>query len=318
MGKLYNVSSSPHDRSSLTTGGVMYNVILALMPATFVGVYNFGLDALYIILTSVITAVLTEFIFDYIVKKPNTLTDGSAVVTGLLLALCLPASVPLYIPFLGSLFAILFVKCFFGGLGKNFMNPALAGRCFLLISFSSIMSDFTLDGVSTATILADASGATMSEILTSLMGFGSGVIGGSVIALILGGLWLWAVGGITWEIPVTIIASFLIFIGLFGGNGFDPQYLLANIAGGGVVMAAIFMATDPVSSPVTSKGQIIYGIFIGCMCGLFRLFSSAADSVSYCVIIGNILVPLIDDYCVPVPYGIKQNREKKAKEEEKK
>ncbi|MCD8249730.1 MAG: RnfABCDGE type electron transport complex subunit D, partial [Lachnospiraceae bacterium] len=146
MSKLYNVSSSPHVRSKLTTGSVMLDVILCLMPATVMGIWHFRLQAVLVILMSVVTATLTEFVFDYIAGRENTLKDGSAVLTGLLLALCLPASVPLYIPFAGALFAILIVKCFFGGLGHNFMNPALGGRCFLLIGYSGIVTKNAVDG----------------------------------------------------------------------------------------------------------------------------------------------------------------------------
>ena len=150
----YNVSSSPHVRSPLSTGQVMYDVILALMPATLFGIWHFGVHALFVVLMSVASAVLTEFVFDYLTGRENTLYDGSAVLTGLLLALCIPASVPLYVPYIGAVFAILVVKCLFGGLGKNFMNPALGGRCFLLLSFGSAMTNYAVDGVSGATPLA--------------------------------------------------------------------------------------------------------------------------------------------------------------------
>lgn len=312
MNKLFNVSSSPHVRSRLTTGGVMYDVILALMPATFVGVYHCGLHALLVIAMSVITAVLTEFIFDYITKRPNSITDGSAVVTGLLLALCLPAEVPLFVPFLGSLFAILFAKCLFGGLGHNFMNPALAGRCFLLISFSGIVASYSVDGVSSATPLeALASGQTVN-ITQALTGFSNGVIGSSVIALLLGALWLWVVGGITFEIPVATLVSFCAFIALFGGQGFDPIYILAHLAGGGIAMGALFMATDPVTSPVTSTGQLLFGVLVGVLCGIFRVFGSAADSASYAIVIANMAVPLIDEISIPTPFGLR-NQPKQQK-----
>ncbi len=145
--KLLNMSSSPHVRHSLTTGSVMTDVVLALLPATVFGVYRYGLHAFLVILISVASAVLAEYLFDLVAKHPNTIRDGSAVVTGLLLALSLSPTVPLYLPCIGSIFAILFVKCFFGGLGRNFMNPALTGRCFLLISFGSAMTDFHIDGV---------------------------------------------------------------------------------------------------------------------------------------------------------------------------
>lgn len=311
MNRLFNVSSSPHVRSRLTTGGVMYDVILALMPATVFGVYRYGLSAFLVIAVSILSAVLTEFIFDYIAKKPNTVKDGSAVVTGLLLALCLPHHVPLYVPYAGSLFAILFVKCFFGGLGHNFMNPALAGRCFLLISFSSVVTDFSIDGVSAATPLeALAAGQTMN-VTETFLGFSNGVIGSSIFALFLGGLYLWVIGAISFEIPVAVIVSFSAFVALFGGQGFDPVFILLHLATGGVVMGAFFMATDPVTSPVTSTGQLLFGILVGVLCGVFRIFGSAADSVSYAIIIANLTVPLIDEISVPVPFGLREQKEGK-------
>ncbi len=309
MSKLMNVSSSPHVRSRLTTAGVMYDVILALMPATFMGVYHFGLSAFAVIAASVLTAVLTEFIFDYVTGRPNTIKDGSAIVTGLLLALCLPAGAPLYLPVLGSLFAILVTKCCFGGLGHNFMNPALSGRCFLLISFASAMSTYSVDGVSTATPLADTATSQAVNLAHAITGLGSGVIGCSAAALLLGGLYLLIVGGITWEIPVSVLVSFTAFIALFGGHGFDIQYLLLQLAGGGIVMGAFFMATDPVTSPLASGGQLLYGVILGILAALFRVFGTAADSVSYAIIISNLFVPLIDEVTIPVPFGYRKKKE---------
>jgi RnfABCDGE-type electron transport complex G subunit len=313
MSKLYNVSSSPHVRSRLTTGKAMYDVILTLMPATIMGVYHHGFHALLVILMAIVTAMATEFVYDYIAGKPNTLKDGSAIVTGLLLALCLPGSVPLYIPFAGSLFAILVVKCLFGGLGHNFMNPALAGRCFLLISFSGVVTNYTYDGVTTATPLVDLLAGESVNVAHMLTGMGSGVIGNSTIALFIGGMILWAMGGITFEIPVATIVSFCAFIAIFGGQGFDPTYILAHLAGGGVIMAAFFMATDPVTSPVTSTGQLLYGCLVGILSGLFRVRGSAADSVSYAVIISNMVVPLIEEITVPVPFGCREQKSSDSK-----
>lgn len=313
MSRLYNVSSSPHVRSRLTTSGVMYDVILALMPATVFGVYRYGFHAFLVIATSILSAVLTEFVFDYIAKKPNTVKDGSAVVTGLLLALCLPAGVPLYVPYAGSLFAILFVKCFFGGLGHNFMNPALAGRCFLLLSFSGVMADYSVDGVSSATPLEVLASGQTVNVTDAFLGFGGGVIGSSIVALCLGGLYLWVIGAITFEIPAAVLISFAAFIALFGGQGFDPVYIWLHLATGGVVMGAFFMATDPVTSPVTSAGQLLYGILTGVLCGVFRIFGSTPDSVSYAIIIANMVVPLIDEISVPVPYGLRPQIEGKKR-----
>lgn len=310
MSGFYNISSSPHTRSPLSTGRVMMDVSISLLPVTCVGIWHFGLNALLVILISIGTAVLTEAVFDILAKKPLSITDGSAVVTGLLLALCLSPAVPLYIPILGSLFAILFVKCFFGGLGKNFVNPALAGRCFLLISFSSTMTNYRYsDAVSSATPLVDLLADRTVNISQMFLGNGTttGVIGCSVLALLIGGLYLLVIDAITWEIPVSMLAGFALFVGLFGGHGFSPMYILAHVLGGGVVMGAFFMATDPVTSPVTSTGQLLYGAAIGIIAGIFRIFSSAADSVSYAILIGNLATPLIDMYVVPLPFGFRKN-----------
>ncbi len=303
--KLLNVSSSPHIRSKLTTGSVMADVALALAPAALFGIYRYGLHAFLVIAVSIFSAVITEFVFDYIAKRPNTIKDGSAVVTGLLLALSLPPAVPLYIPYLGALFAILFVKCFFGGLGKNFMNPAVTARCFLLISFGSVMTDYAVDGISGATPLTALKAGEAINVSEMYLGYTGGVIGGSALALLLGGLILWVSGGITLEIPVSCIVAFTAFMALFGGQGFDPAFLLAHICGGGVLMGAFFMATDPVTSPVTSRGQVLYGAVIGILAGLFRAFGTAADSFSYAIIISNMVVPFIDKLPIPKPLGYK-------------
>lgn len=312
--KLLNVSSSPHIRHKLTTGSVMFDVVLSLLPAAVFGIYHFGLHAFLVIAASVIAAVLTEFIFDYIAKKPNTVTDGSAIVTGLLLALSLSPSVPLYIPILGGIFAILFVKCFFGGLGKNFMNPALAARCFLLISFGNTMTSFAVDGVSSATPLAALQAGDIINVSKIYLGYSNSVIGGSALALIAGGLFLWASGGITFEIPASCLVVFTAFMAIFGGKGFDIPFLLAHLCAGGILMGAFFMATDPVTSPVTSKGQLIYGAIVGLLAGLFRVYGSSADSVSYAIILSNLFVPFIDKYSVPKPLGYRETSASGKKE----
>ncbi|MBP3878525.1 MAG: RnfABCDGE type electron transport complex subunit D [Lachnospiraceae bacterium] len=310
MSGLYNISSSPHTRSRLSTGRVMMDVVISLLPAACVGVWHFGLNALLVILISIGTAVLTELLFDIVAKRPVTVTDGSAVVTGLLLALCLSPAVPLFIPILGSMFAILFVKCFFGGVGKNFMNPALAGRCFLLISFSSTMTNYQYsDAVSSATPLVDLGAEKTVNLTQMFLGTGTttGVIGCSILALMIGGLYLLVIDAITWEIPVATLAVFALFVGIFGGHGFNPQYIVAHLLGGGIVMGAFFMATDPVTSPVTTNGQLLYGALIGLLAGIFRIYATAADSVSYAIIIGNLATPLIDEFIVPLPFGFRKN-----------
>lgn len=310
MNGLLNVSSSPHVRSRLTTGSVMFDVVLALMPATLFGVWFFGLHAFLIIATAILSSVMTEFIFDYIAHRPNSLTDGSAVVTGLLLGLVLPPSVPLYVPYLGAVFAIFFVKCAFGGLGQNFMNPALAARCFLLLSFGTVMNNYAVDGVSAATPLAQMAGGTSISVTDLFLGFNSGVIGVSGAALVVGAVFLLANGTITWHIPVSYIGSFVICLMLGGGHGFDPMFLLAHVCGGGIILGAFFMATDYVTSPITNRGMVMYGILVGILSAIFRIYGNAPDSVSYAIILGNLCVPLIDRISVPKPFGVGDNQKK--------
>ena len=308
-----HMSASPHLRNRLTTGKVMLQVLLSLLPAAVVGVWVNGFHAFLVIAVCMLSTVAAEAIFCFVTRKPSTVIDGSAAVTGLLLALCLPASVPLYVPFLGGVFAILVVKCLFGGLGKNFMNPALAARCFLLISFGGVMTRYTVDGVSCATPLADLAAGRPVDIMQAFWGFSNDVIGGSVAGMLIGGIYLWLVGGITLHIPVSVLASFTLFVGLFGGHGFDPAYLLAHLCSGGIVMGAVFMATDPVTSPTNAFGHVVYGCIIGILSGIFRVFGSATDSVSYAIITANLVVPIIDEYCIPLPYGLRSGAQEGKK-----
>jgi len=306
MNNMLNISSSPHARDKRTTAYIMRAVLLALLPATIVGVINYGLHALLVVVLSVVTAVLCEFLFDKLCHKPDTWKDGSAAVTGLLLALSLSPSVPLALPVLGSMFAILIAKCCFGGLGKNFINPALAGRCFLLISFGSAMSSFKPDAMSSATPVALLLSGEQVNVTSMFLGTANGVIGSSALALLVGGLALWALDFIQGHICFSVLGMFTLVIGLFGGRGFDPRFLLAHISGGGVMMAAFFMATDYVTSPATPLGQAVYGVLIGLLGGIFRLYGGAADSFSYCVITGNLFVPLIDTYIISKPYAYRK------------
>ena len=226
MNNALNISHVPHVRDRWTTKFIMYTVILSLLPATVVGIAMNGLHAFYVVLCSVATAVLTEFIFDYFAEKPDTWLDGSAVVTGLMLALTLPPSIPLFIPILGSVFAILVVKCAFGGLGKNFVNPALAARCFLLISFGTLMTTYAVDGVSSATPVAMLMQGKTVNVTKMFLGVPNDVIGSSTLCMLIGGLVLWAMDIIHGEICFSVLVSFTIFMGLFGGKGFDPRFLL--------------------------------------------------------------------------------------------
>ena len=314
-----NLSSGPHVRDRWTTRFIMHVVCLALLPAAAVGVAVYGLRALWIILVSVVTAVGTEFLFDKLLHKPDTWKDGSAMVTGLMLALTLSPATPLYEPFLGALFAILVVKCCFGGLGKNFINPALPGRCFLLISFSNSMTKYSLvDGVTSATPVEELSNGKAVNITEMFLGLSNGVIGSSIVALLAGGLILWALDIIHGQICFSVLGAFTLFMALFGGQGFDPSFLAAHLCGGGVVLGAFFMATDYVTSPVTRLGQTVYGVLIGVLGAAFRVFGSAADSFSYSIIIANLFVPLIDTYIVSKPYAFRKKALRLQAGEEKK
>lgn len=304
MSDLLKVSSNPHIRSKATTGSIMGAVVLGLLPATFFGVYNFGLHALILILVTVASAVLTEYIYELLMKKPITVGDLSATVTGLLLALNLPPQAPLWIGVVGSVFAILVVKMLFGGLGQNFMNPALGARCFLLISFASIMTNFDCDAYTGATPLAALKAGESVNVMNMITGRIGGTIGEtSMIAIVFGACILIMLDVIDLRIPGTYIVSFVIFIVLFGGRGFDSAYISAQLAGGGLMLGAFFMATDYVTRPITKRGQYLYGIFLGVLTGIFRLFGPGAEGVSYAIIIGNLLVPLIEKITLPKAFG---------------
>lgn len=309
MGKLLNVSSSPHVRDNSSTFRIMLDVCIALLPACVFGVVNFGVRALWVLLVSVASCVLSEFLFEKILKKPNTIGDLSAVVTGLLLGMNLPSTIPLWMAALGGVFAIVIVKQLFGGLGQNFMNPALGARCFLLISFAGRMTTFTYDGVTGATPLAilKTEGITGVNILDMFIGNIGGVIGEtSVIALLVGALYLFVRRVITPLIPVVYVGVFAIFILLFGGQGFDLEFLAAHICGGGLMLGALFMATDYVTSPVTNLGKVVYAAILGILTGLFRVFGNAAEGVSYAIIFTNLLVPIIEKFTVPRAFGVKK------------
>lgn len=307
MSDLMKVSSNPHIRAKDTTAKIMLTVVVALLPATFFGIYNFGFRAALIIAISVATTVLTEFLFEKICKKQVTIGDFSAVVTGLLLALNLPVSVPWWIPVVGGGFAILVVKMLFGGLGQNFMNPALAARCFLLISFTSIMTNFNCDAYTGATPLADLKAGQSVNVMNMIIGKIPGTIGEtSMIAIVAGACILILAGIIDLKVPGSYIVSFAVFVCLFAaltGRSVTGPYLSAQLSGGGLMLGAFFMATDYVTRPITKKGQYIYGIFLGFLTAVFRIFGASAEGVSYAIIIGNLLVPLIEKYTMPKAFG---------------
>lgn len=310
---MLNVSSSPHVRDNSSTRRIMLDVCIALLPACIFGVVNFGMRALAVLAVSVITCVVSEYLFEYFMHRPITVGDLSAVVTGLLLGMNMPHTIPLWIVMLGSVFAIIVVKQLFGGLGQNFMNPALAARCFLLISFAGRMTSFTYDGVTGATPLALLKSGESVNVLSMFLGTTAGVIGEtSTVAILVGALYLIIRKVITPLIPMVYLAVFSVFILLFGGHGFDMTYLAAELCGGGLMLGAFFMATDYVTSPVNMVGRIIYGIILGILTGLFRIFGNSAEGVSYAIIFSNILVPLIEKLTVPRAFGVV--REKKSKE----
>ena len=301
---LMKVSSNPHIRSKVSTNKIMLAVILALLPTTVFGVWKFGIRALLLVLVTIASTVVTEAVFELIIKKPLTVSDFSAVVTGLLLALNLPPKAPLWVGMIGGVFAILGVKMLFGGLGQNFMNPALGARCFLLISFPVIMTDFTWDVYSGATPLAALKAGETVNVMDMIIGKTAGTIGEtSMIAIVFGACILILMGIIDLRIPGSYILTFVIFITLFGGRGFDPYYISAHLAGGGLMLGAFFMATDYVTRPVTKFGQILFGILLGILTGIFRIFGAGAEGVSYAIIIGNMLVPLIEKITYPKAFG---------------
>ena len=303
MSENFNISSSPHIRSKVTTGNIMLMVIIALLPATAFGIVNFGLSALLVILVTVASSVLTEYLYQKLMHRKVTISDFSAVVTGLLLALNMPPTAPWWMCVLGSVFAILVVKQVFGGLGQNFMNPALGARCFLLISFTGRMTTFVYDGVTGATPLALLKAGEKVNVFDMFLGNIGGTIGEtSVVAILIGAIFLLAKGLIDIRIPASYILTFAVFVLIFGG--FDVTYLAAHLCGGGLMLGAWFMATDYVTCPITPNGKILFGVCLGVLTGVFRLFGGSAEGVSYAIIISNLLVPLIEKVTLPKPFGM--------------
>jgi RnfABCDGE-type electron transport complex D subunit len=320
MNKALHLSAGPHVRDRWTTPFIMMIVLIALVPTAAVGVVVHwvkfhSLNALWIILASIASAVLTELLFCLITRRKITIWDGSAAVTGMLLALCLSPETPVLLPVIGSAFAILVVKCLFGGLGRNFINPALAARCFLLLSFSGVkgMTSYPgLDALSSATPAALLRQGSMVNVTQMFFGTAGGVIGASILALLIGGLVLWGLDIIHGEICFSVIGAFTLVLALFGGHGFDPGFLAAHLCSGGVVMGAFFMATDYTTSPVSRLGQFVYGCMIGIIGALFRIFGKDPDSFSYSIIIANLFTPLIDLYIIPKPYAYRKHAIEKA------
>ena len=326
MSELYNISSSPHIRAKDTSAKIMLYVIIALLPASIFGVYNFGLRALLLIAVCIATCVASEWIFEKIVHKKSTITDFSAVLTGLLLALNLPYTLPIWQAVLGSVFAIVIVKMLFGGIGKNFANPAITARIFLLLCWTGVMTSFvspiTLDNganlfsffghavdidisaITSATPMAGvkssiANGSNPAAGLNALDMF-LGRIGGSAgevstLAILIGGVYLLVRRVIDWRIPALYIGSVVVFTAIFFANtGYVGEYIWTYLLGGGLMFGAFFMATDYATSPKSCLAVVIYGVGLGFLTVIFRKFGTMNEGVSFAILLMNILTPLLD------------------------
>lgn len=320
------VSASPHVRSPETVTGIMLDVIIALVPSLIASVIIFGFRSLQITVECVAFCVFFEFVSRKIMKRDSTLSDLSAVVTGMLLAFNMPVSIPSWMCVVGSFFAIVVVKQFFGGIGQNFVNPAIGGRIVMLVSFSSAMTSWTeplswktgVDAVTTATPLSLLKGfdGTLSEEMPSLLDMFLGVRGGclgevSAVAILIGGLYLLIRRVIKPTIPLCFIGTVAVIM-LIAGKG-DFEFMLYEILSGGLLLGAFFMATDYATSPINGKGRIIFGIGCGIITSVIRLFANLPEGVSYSIILMNILVPHIENITRPKPFGTV--KEKKIKEE---
>lgn len=309
------VSSSPHTKAKHTTRSIMLDVIIALMPVLIVGIYFYGLRALLFTIVSVASCVGFEWIWEKYFKRPITIKDLSAVVTGILLAYNVPASAPIYVVVIGSFVAIILAKQVFGGLGQNFINPALAARAFLLAGYSAAMRTFnvptpgqlfsSIDVVTSATPLELMKNGLVQE-LPSLADAFTGNIGGcigeaSAIALLIGAIYLMIKKVITWHIPVCYIGTVFVLTSIF--NGFNLYESFYSLFLGGLILGAFFMATDYTTTPMSIKGQIIFAVGAGLLTTLIRLFGGYPEGVSYSILIMNLMVPLIDKYIKTHRFG---------------
>ena len=310
------ISSSPHIRTPRSTKVIMGDVLIGLAPAFVASVIFFGWRPIMLTAISVASCVLFEFLYRKLLKKKDSTRDLSAIVTGVLLAFCLPPTAPWWIPVIGALFAIIIVKQLFGGIGKNFLNPALAGRAFLLVSYAAIMTTwqptvFQLKaGVDAATYATPM--ASLHQCMLSASSFGAmliGNIGGcigevSAIALILGGAWLVYRKVISLRIPLTYICTVAVVTLLFSRGNPHLEWMIQNVFSGGLLLGAIFMATDYCTSPVTPNGQIIFGIGCGLLTVLIRYFGSFPEGVSFAILIMNLTVWMIDKATAPRRFGV--------------
>jgi len=303
---MYTVSSSPHIKSNDSVQGIMRDVIIALIPAIFAGIYFFGIQAFLVTLVSVLSCIAAEALWQKLTHRKITIGDLSAVVTGLLLAFNMPAAVPLWLPAIGGFFAIIIVKQFFGGIGQNIMNPALAARAFLLASWPVHMTNWTVDGIASATPLALLKSG--SDALPSLMNVFVGNIGGcigdtSVLALLIGAAYLLYRKIISWHTPVAFIGSVFILTLILGRDGLMTGNALYEICTGGLILGAFFMATDYSTSPMTKKGQVIFGLGCGVLTTVIRLYGGYPEGVSYAILIMSLFVPFIDKFTAPRIFG---------------
>lgn len=305
MDKMLHISSNPHAHCGRSTQTIMRDVLIALAPVTIAGIVIFGLRSLLVILACVASCVLFEALFNKLVKKEQTIGDLSAVVTGLLLGLNLPANLPIWQCVVGSAFAILVVKCLFGGLGCNVVNPAITARVFMLVSFGAVAkAAFPVDAVAGATPLVDLADGKSVDLKTLLLGTHGGAIGETcAIALLIGFVYLLVRGVITWHIPVAFIGSVFVLSLLVEG---DATVALSMVLSGGLLIGAIFMATDYVTSPSTALGKIIFGLGCGLITFLIRYYGSYPEGVSFAILLMNILNPYIDNLTAHKVFGGKK------------
>lgn len=314
--KKLTISANPHIKDKDNVKKIMWYVIIALMPATITGIYFFKARALLLIILSVVSAAATELIIQKLTKKPVTIKDGSAVLTGLLLALILSPLVPWWMVIIGSIFSITIAKQLFGGLGHNIFNPALAGRVFLTAAWPAMMTKWLLiDGTTGATPLGLLK---LEGVKTGYMQLFLGNIGGcigetSAVALLVGAAFLFYKKVIDWRIPSAYIGTAFVFALIFGQ---DPIF---HLLAGGLLIGAFFMATDYVTSPITNNGKLIFGFGCGFLTIILRLFSGYPEGVMFSILLMNAAAPLIDRFTIPKPFGYKKpKKEAKAKEEKKK
>lgn len=308
MSMQYTVSSSPHIREGATTRRIMADVLIALVPATAAAVYFFGLRALVVVLVCIATAIGWEWASRRLMKRPDTIGDLSAAVTGLLLALNLPVTIPLWMACVGTFVAIVVIKQLFGGIGQNFMNPALGARAILIVAYGQAMTAWVapgVDAVSAATPLGVLKeGGTLPGYADLFLGNVGGSLGEtSALALLIGFAWLLARRVISWEIPVLFCATTALLTWVLGPAGLFTGDPLLHVLAGGLLLGAIFMATDYSTSPVSMRGKIIYAVGCGLLTAVFRLFTTMPEGVSFAILLMNALTPLLDRMTVPVSFG---------------